>query len=282
MLIFGNDGGFPFARNFDWDNFFCKEAEGLSFGSSLLAAERECILIFARNLKLFRDVFAGFRHGVDAVLFFQERINEAPADGGVVNVRRALKRRFSFGHHERSAGHRFNAARDGEINFTGCDGPCSSSHGIHPRGAQTIDGRAGDGIGKARQQKRHASDVAIVFPSLIGAAEKNFIEARPIDFRIALQQRANRNRGKVVCAHGGENSAEPPDWSSYCVANENGSGHLMPYAAGTCPCATAVRCNKSRKTFSSLSLGGTLSPTLLAKRISQPVAFWTCSRVTPG
>ena len=144
MLIFGNDGGFLLAGDFDRDDFFCKEAGGLSFGSSLLAAERECILIFARNLKLFRDVFAGFRHGVDAVLFFQEWINESPADGGVVNFRRALKRRFSFGHHERSAGHRFDAACDGEINFTGCDGPCGSSHGIYPRGTQTIDSRAGN------------------------------------------------------------------------------------------------------------------------------------------
>ena len=80
-----------------------------------------------------------------------------------------------------------NAACDGEINFTGCDRPCGSSHGIHPRRTETIDGRAGDGIGKARQQKRHTSYVAIVFAGLIGAAKKNLIEARPIDFRIALQ-----------------------------------------------------------------------------------------------
>src|SRR5882757_6475493 len=265
MLILGNDGGFLFAGNFDWDNFFGKETSGLGFGSSLLAAERECILIFTRNLKIFRYVFAGFRHRVDAVLFFQERIDETPADSGVVNFRRALKCRFSLGHHERCAGHRFDATCDGKINFTGCDGPCGSSHGIHPRRTETIDGRAGDGIGKARQQKRHTSYVAIVFTGLIGAAEKNFIEARPIDFRIAPQQRANGNGGKVVCAHRGENPAEPPDWSSNRVANENGSGHLMPYAAGACPCATAVRCNKSRKTFSSLSLGGTLSSTFFAK-----------------
>src|SRR5258708_5180389 len=49
----------------------------------LLASEREKILIFSRDVKFFGDVFAGFRHGVDPVLCFHQRVDEPPAERGV-------------------------------------------------------------------------------------------------------------------------------------------------------------------------------------------------------
>ena len=52
------------------------------------------------------------RHRVDAVLRLHQRIDEAPADGGVVDLGRALERFRRLAHHERRAGHRFDAAGD--------------------------------------------------------------------------------------------------------------------------------------------------------------------------
>ncbi len=49
-----------------------------------------------------------------------------------------------------------------------------------------------------------------------------------------------------------------------------------------CPWAAAVRASRSRSAASSTSLGAGVSATRSAKRIAQPVASTTCSRVTPG
>src|SRR5664279_430900 len=83
--------------------------------SALLRADRERVLIGARNLELLGDVLAGFRHRIDAVLRLHQRIDEAPADGGVVNFGRTRKRFRRLAHHERRPRHRFDAA--GDIDF---------------------------------------------------------------------------------------------------------------------------------------------------------------------
>src|SRR5262249_55439183 len=52
-------------------------------GGALLRAQRQRILILASHLVVGGDVLAGLAHGVDAILRLHERIDEAPADGGV-------------------------------------------------------------------------------------------------------------------------------------------------------------------------------------------------------
>src|SRR3569623_118421 len=48
------------------------------------------------------------------------------------------------------------------------------------------------GFGQAREQQRHARDVAIVLAGLVGAAEIDVVELLPIRLRIARHQRLER------------------------------------------------------------------------------------------
>src|SRR5262249_4894792 len=85
MFVFGKGNRFLFSRNFHPDNFLTEEAGGLCFDCTLLTAEGKRVLVFAGNLEFFGDVFARFRHGIHAVLFFYEWVDETPADRRVVD-----------------------------------------------------------------------------------------------------------------------------------------------------------------------------------------------------
>ena len=50
------------------------------------------------DLEFLRDVLAGLRHRIDAVLLLHQRIDEAPADGGVVDFGRARERLGRLAH----------------------------------------------------------------------------------------------------------------------------------------------------------------------------------------
>src|SRR3546814_17262041 len=63
------------------DDFFGKEAGLLSRSSTLLAAQREGVLIGATYLPLIGDVVSSLRHGIHAIPFLHLRIDEAPANG---------------------------------------------------------------------------------------------------------------------------------------------------------------------------------------------------------
>jgi len=52
----------------------------------LLRADRERVLIGARHLEFLGDVLAGLGHRIDAILRLHQRVNEAPADGRVVDI----------------------------------------------------------------------------------------------------------------------------------------------------------------------------------------------------
>src|SRR5216683_2684888 len=93
--------------------------DGLS--GALLRADRERVLIGARYLEFLGDVLAGLGHRIDAVLRLHQRIDEAPADGGVVNIGRARKRFRRLAHHERRPRHRFDPAGNGKIDLAGTD-----------------------------------------------------------------------------------------------------------------------------------------------------------------
>jgi len=154
-------------------------------------------------------------------LRFQERIDEAPADGGVVNFRRARKRFAGLAHDERRPRHRLDAAGNGEIHFAGADGARRIADRIEAGRAQPIDGEAGHGLRQPGEQQRHARDVAIVFAGLVGAAEEHFIEPRPVGLRVAFNERADRCGGKVVGAQFRQRAAVAADGGARCIANEN-------------------------------------------------------------
>ncbi|MNY30315.1 hypothetical protein D3C86_1644160 [compost metagenome] len=72
--------------NFHRNDFPGQASVGLGGSGALLAAQGEGVLVGPGDVELFGDVLCRFRHGVDAVGLFHQRIDEAPADGGVEDL----------------------------------------------------------------------------------------------------------------------------------------------------------------------------------------------------
>ena len=152
----------------------------MRLAGALLRAEREGVLVVARDLVVLGDVLAGLRHRIDAVLLLHQRIDEAPADGGVLDLGRCAE-------NASGALPMTNGAR--VIDST----PPAMAKSISPARiaraavadrveagrAQPVDGDAGHAIRQARQQQRHARDVAVVLAGLVGAAEDDLVERAP-------------------------------------------------------------------------------------------------------
>ena len=79
-----------------------------------------------------------------------------------------------------------HAARDREIDLAGADRTRGIADRVEARRAQPVHGDAGHMIRQAREQRRHARDIAVVLASLVGAAEHDLVERAPIGIRIAL------------------------------------------------------------------------------------------------
>src|SRR6185437_8296038 len=95
------------------------------------------------------------------------------------------------------------------------------AHRIEPRRAQPVDGDAGNRRRQAGKQQRHAGDVAVVLAGLIGAAEKDLVEPRPVGLGVARDQRPDGNGGEVIGAHLGERAAVAADRGARRIAEEH-------------------------------------------------------------
>jgi len=115
----------------------------LGDGGFLLGTDGEKILIRPGNVELLSNVLGGFRHGIDAVLFFHQWVDEAPADGGVLNLLAAGEGGVGFAHHIGRAGHGFHAAGQHQIHFAGANGAEGSADCVHAGTAQPVKGGAG-------------------------------------------------------------------------------------------------------------------------------------------
>src|SRR5690554_4005469 len=89
----------------DGDDLFIKDAVGLGFGGLFLGAQGEQILVFTGDVELLGNVLGGLRHGVDAVLLLHQRVDEAPADGGVLDLLPAGEGAVGLAHDVGCAGH---------------------------------------------------------------------------------------------------------------------------------------------------------------------------------
>ena len=144
----------------------------------------EGVLVLPRDLELLGDVLAGLRHGIDAVLLLHQRVDEPPADGGVVDLGIAREKAVS-------ALGMTKGARDMdstppamiEVGLAGLDRAGGGDHRIHARAAEAVHGRARHGGRQARQQQRHAGDVAVVLAGLVGAAVDHVVHGLEIDPR---------------------------------------------------------------------------------------------------
>ena len=76
-------------------------------------------------------------------------------------------------------------------------------------------------VRQAREQQGHARDITIVLAGLVGAAEINVIEARPIGLGVARNQRPDRHSREIVGADLGERAAIAADGRARRIADEN-------------------------------------------------------------
>ncbi len=103
--------------------------------------------------------------------------------------------------------------------LAGADGARGGADRIEARGAEPVDGGAGDGVGELGQERRHAGDVAVVLARLVGAAEDHLVELGPVGVRVAGDERAQGDGGEVVGADIGERAAEAADGRADGIAD---------------------------------------------------------------
>ena len=229
MLVLVDDDGPSLAARHRHRRDFLGEIAGRDRSAcALLRADRHRILVGARHLEFLGDVLAGLRHRIDAVLRLHQRIDEAPANGGVVNLGRARERFRRLAHHEGRAGHGFDAAGNREIDFAGADRAARGADRIEARRTETIQGLAGNRFRHAREQQRHPRHVTVVLAGLVGAAEKHLIHLRPVEIGMLRHQRLDRGRGQIVGAYLGERAAETADRGPDGIANEYITHRISP------------------------------------------------------
>ena len=147
------------------------------------------------------DVLGGLGHRVDAVLRLHQRIDEAPADGGVVDRRCARTRCRPWP--SRTARGVMLSTPPAIIRPASPDliaraaVPTASMPEPHRR----LMVAPRHFVRQAGQQQRHARDVAVVFAGLVGAAVDHVVDRGPVDVGIARHQRAQRDGAEVVGAH---------------------------------------------------------------------------------
>ena len=122
----------------------------------------------------------------------------------------------------------FDAARDREIDLAGADRAARGTNRIEARCAEAVEGLAGNGVRQAREQQRHARDVAVVLAGLVGAAEKHFVDGRPVELGMFCHQRLDGSRGQIVGADLGERPAEAADRGSDGITNKDITHRLSP------------------------------------------------------
>ena len=96
------------------------------------------------------------------------RIGETPAKCCVhenaLAARESLRR---LQRHERRARHALDAAGDDEVGLAGADASGRVVHRFEATSAEAVHGDARYGFGESREERRHATDVAVVLAGLI-------------------------------------------------------------------------------------------------------------------
>ena len=202
MLVDGHLTGLALARGDGHRNQLVgKPPGGLGRRPALLTAERERVLVGARNVELGRDVLGRLGHRVSTELLAERRIHEPPADGRVFDLHGPREGGVGLAHHVGRTRHTFHAAGQHQLRVTGADGPRREADRIEARSAQAVDGGPGHRDRQASQQRRRAGDIAIVFPGLVGTAHVDFVDRGPVDMRMAGHERPQGKRRQVVGAH---------------------------------------------------------------------------------
>src|ERR671918_776867 len=78
-----------------------------------------------------------------------------------------------------------------------------------------------------------AATISSASPALIGAAEDDVVDRRPIQVRVPAHQRLERHRGEVVSPYDGERAAETTDRRAHEITDEGLRHHRASRAAVT-------------------------------------------------
>src|SRR6266446_6582829 len=70
--------------------------------------------------------------------------------------------------------------------------------------------------------------VAVVLAGLVGAAEIDLIDLRPVELRMARHQRLDRGGRQIVGAHFGQRAAEAADRGSHGIADKYIAHRISP------------------------------------------------------
>ena len=195
----------------DGHELVVEAARGRCGRPALLRAQRERVLILARDLPALGDVLAGLAHRLEREELLHARVREAPAEGRVVERPVAAReRRVGLRRDERRARHRLHAAGDEEVAVAREHRMAGTDDRREPRGAEPVDRDAADRLRQPREQHGHARDVAVVLARLVRAAEPHVLDllrrhAGPLD------RLAHGDRGEVVGARPREAAAVAPD-----------------------------------------------------------------------
>ena len=220
MFVFIDDDRIALLlRNGDRGDFGIEVAGLLRRDSLVLARHGHLVLVFAADLVVGGNVLGGLGHRVDAVLGLHPGVDEAPADGGVLDGVDPAEGAVGLGDDERGAAHGLDSAGDHQTGFTGLDGARRGAERVEPGAAQAVDGRSGNVERQAGEQQGHARDVAVVFAGLVGTAVDDVGHGGPVDRGIAFHQRLERDGAEVVGAYGGQGSGIAPERGTDGVAN---------------------------------------------------------------
>ena len=134
-----------------------------------------------------------------------------------MDLRLALEGRLGLGQDEGRTRHAFDPAGDHHLGPV-ADHPGTGDDRVETRGAQAVHGQRRHGFGQARQQHRHARDVAVVLAGLVGAAEHHLVHGKT---RMQVEQPVDRQGCHVVRAHHGKAAAVAADRRAAVGAKED-------------------------------------------------------------
>jgi hypothetical protein len=119
---------------------------------------------------------------------------------------------------------------DHEIRFARTDRACGIADGIEAGAAQAVDGGGWNRGGQAGEQGGHASDIAIVLPRLIGAAQHDFVDPIAADRWEALAQLRDDMRREIVRPDLCQRTAIAPDRRAHTIDDECFAHAFGPFA----------------------------------------------------
>ncbi len=140
----------------------------------------------------------------------------------------AGKGAIGLGQDKGRAAHAFHAACNHQFRLARLDRAGGRDDRVHARTAESVHRGTRHGNRQAREKRRHACNIAIVFPRLVCTAVNDVVNRAPIDGRIPLDQHLYRDRRQIVGPHRGKRSAEPADRSADIIADEGVRHRRLP------------------------------------------------------